>query len=191
VVLDARAVVLDRRRLEVHEHDRRVRRLGLAVRQALDRVALDVLELLEHADEHVGDVAPALLVERHRGAAEVRLPPREPARRRGVVHEPAERRERRADHGVLDDVGQPIPRLIGDVGARDELVVVLDRPPPRRGADEPDQAERLELADVVADVPERDAQLGRELARARRVLLEQAQDLNPQRMCEGLHYSLV
>jgi hypothetical protein len=68
---------------------------------------------------------------------------------------------------------------------------MLDRAAPRRRAHEPDQAEGLQLADVVADVAQGHVKLGRELARARRLLFEKTQNLDAQRMREGLDYSLV
>jgi hypothetical protein len=159
--------------------------------EALLALALDLREAFEHPDELGGGVLPPLAVERQRRAAEVRLGAGEAARGRRLVDQPPDRPEGRGDHRVLDDVGQRVPGLVGDVGPRNELVVVLDRPAPRRRAHEADQPERLQLADVVADVAERHAQLGRELARARALVFEETQDLHAQWVGERLDYSLV
>jgi hypothetical protein len=64
--------------------------------------------------------------------------------------------------------------------------VVLDRAAPRRLLDQLDQAERVQLAHVVADVAERRTDLVGQLAGTCGALLERMQDLDAQGVRERL-----
>jgi hypothetical protein len=69
--------------------------------------------------------------------------------------------------------------------------VVLHGAAARRGPHELDQAEAGELADVVAHMGEGCVELGRDLARAGHAVVQQAEDVDTQRVGIRLRYTRV
>ena len=110
--------------------------------------------------------------------------------------------------GGLGDIGEdllqvlpedPAPgraRQLGPVGLAEpdrghRAIEVLERAAPWLGADELDRAEIVQQPDVVADPPEREAELARELVRARGAPVQHAEQAVPKRVGDRSEERLI
>src|SRR5688572_12599578 len=175
----------ERQRLELHQHEADVLdglRVagGLAGRDLL----LDLRDVLEHAPQRAGELLPALGVEPQGGPGDVRVAAVEASGGVGRAPVVVDLLQRGADRRLLGDGWSLLPRVIGDPWPFMGPVMALDGAPDTRLALELDQAELVELADVVGDDAYVGVQDPRQLDRAGGPLLEDREDAHAERMPE-------
>src|SRR5947209_12019733 len=155
------------RSLEQHQHGARMD-LVVVVRgaQSLAGALVHLVKLVAQAVERGRDLAESLLVHGQRLAGEMGVGAIETADRGGLGDDVPDGSKRRVDERLLHDSRHLAPRVVADADPSLRLVVVLDRAAARLLAGDLDQAEVVEDAHVVADVPARGVQRVRGLARA-------------------------
>ena len=161
-------------------------------RPAASGSRLDRQRRLERVVEQVHDVAPPLLVELERDAADDRLGMVEAARLARGARRLEQLRERAAQRLAPERRRQAGPLLVVEPGLRGGPVVVLERAAALLGAHELDAVELTQDAHVVGNVPQRVAELAREVVRALHpTLVEALQDPLAKRVRERLREALV
>ena len=156
-----------------------------AAREPGRAFGLDLEHPVEGLAEQLGDVVPALLVDDHRGAAEVLVVDLVEGAGAGRLLDVLEDRlEDRAGDARAQRFGQARPFLVAEELAAGGTVEVLGGAAPLLGVDELDAVVFLEHAHVVGDQVEALVELLGEQVGAGDPLVENDQDLYPQRVGE-------